>query len=403
LTARISPITFWWTMRISPSFESQASFEDVGMSTRENEDVLQMDWGVVSTTESDAVSGWPSSGTSREYIGQGILIVDGIDSAASRNEPSSNLSLPGSDSIPSDLGSLSEDPSVDKHNMWLVNKRMIYIIGSLVLLAFSAVTGLLIRQHVRYQSVMQELGEKIQQLEKEKEELPQPVWLGEGELNESSSFFTLLDTCWVKAKMNLKFGDCSQNSFGLCGEFVSHATESLKAWFSENIPKLEGERMFDEAGDDTAHGHEDILTALATYPDIIGEAMVSASKAVSEMIMKLNLAAVEGAESASDDLVSASEAFADAATSAKGAVAYNFNEFVKDPIRYFTGAVEEAVQPPPPTKVTMNGLYNTAKTFSDASAELANAVAETSESFSNMMTHIFTKPLSFLESKDKEL
>ena len=387
-------------MRISPSFESQASFEDVGMSTTENADVLQMDWGVVSTTESDAVSGWRSSGTSREYIGQGILIVDGIDSAASRNEPSSNLSLPGSDSIPSDLGSLSEDLSVDKHNMWLVNKRMIYIIGSLVFLAFSTVTGLLIRQHVRYQSALQELGEKIQQLEKEKEEIPQPVWLGEGELNESSAFFTLLDTCWIKAKMNLKFGDCSQNSFGLCGEFVSHATESLKAWFSENIPKLEG----DEDGDDAAHGHEDILTALASYPDIIGETMVSASKAVSEMIMKLNLAAVEGAESASDDLVSASEAFSDAATSAKGAVSYNFNEFVKDPIRYFTGAVEEAAQPPPSTKVTMNGLYNTAKTFSDASAELANAVAETSENFSSMMTHIFTKPFSFLGSnKDKDL
>ena len=372
------------------------------MSTAENGDGLQMDWGVVSTTESDAVSGWRSSGTSREYIGQGILIVDGIDSATSRNEPSSNLSLPGSDSIPSDLGSLSEDLSVDKHNVWLVNKRMIYLVSSLVMLAFSAVTGLLIRQHVRYQSAMQELGEKIHQLEKEKEEVPQPSWLGDGALGDSSTFFTLLDTCWIKAKMNLKFGDCSENSFGLCGEFVSHATDSLKAWFVENIPEMEGERMLDQAGTDGTHGQQDILTALAKYPDIIGEAMVSASKAVSEMMTKLNLA-VDGAEGASDDLISASEAFSDATKSAKDAVAYNFNEFVKDPIRYFTGAVEEASQPPPSTKVTMNGLHNTAKTFSDASVEWANAVVETSESFSSMMTHIFTKPLSFFESKDKEL
>jgi hypothetical protein len=280
---------------------------------------------------------------------------------------------------------------------------MIYLVGSVVILAFSAVTGLLIRQHIRHQSVMQELGEKIHQLEKEKEESPQPAWVPNGDLEDSSTFFTLLDTCWIKAKMNVKFGECSQNSFGLCGEFVSHAAESLKNWFTENIPRLEGEGIIDQpVGDDAYVGRDMMTTALSKYPDIIGEAMVSASKAVSEMIMNLNLA-VEGAEDASDDLMSASEAFSDAAKSATGAVSYNLNEFVKDPIKYFTGAVEAASQPPPTTKVSMNGWYNAAQTLSDASVEWASAIAETGETFSNKLMEFFAKPLSLLESKDKDL
>jgi hypothetical protein len=386
-------------MRISPSFASQTSFEEVNSSTVESVGDIPMDWGVVSTTESDAGTSGLRSG-SREYIGQGILILDGIDSNTSRNEHSSHLSLPGSDSMPSDLDSLSDNRSVDKHNIWLVKKRVICLVGAVVIFAFAAVVGLLVRQHFKYQAVMLELGEKIHQLEKEKEELPQPPIVGSVDLDDSSTFFTLLDTCWIKAKMNVKFGECSQNYFGLCGEFVSHATESLKTLFAEHIPKLDGDNGINQPGTDEDHAQRDMATALAKYPDIIGEAMISASKAVSDMIMNLNLA-IE--DEASDDLLWVSETFSEAAKSAKGAVSYNFNEFVKDPVKFFTGALEEATQPAPATKVSMNGVYSTAKIFSDASVDWANSMAETSEAFANTIVRMFSKPLSFLESKDKDL
>lgn len=406
-------------MRISPSFESEDSFENFDTSTmdtslpgtNERRVEIDMDWGVVSTTGSDVGASRLQRPTSGEHIGQGILIMDGISSEGTGHERSSTFSVPGSSAMPSEIGSIGEDfPPDDEETTWHVNKRMIYIVGSLILCAFVSVSGLLVRQHLRYQTAMKELGQKIDQLEKEKEAMPQPNWLGEGHLDDSSTFFTLLDTCWVKAKMNLEFGDCSTNSFGLCGEFVSHAKESVKTWFSGNLSMLEEEGIIplDETIERLEHNehneHNDpdelnLAAALAKYPDIIGEAMVSASKAVSEMIGSLNLA-LDGTAEASNNLVRASEAFSDAT---KGSVSYNFNEFVKDPVKYFTGAVEEASHPSHSTKVSMNGLQIAAKSLSDVSADWANKVVESTETLSKKMLKTLNKPLQWLDSIEMDL
>lgn len=398
-------------MRTSPSFESDHSFEEFDSSTLdsvertdlETEDVLDMDWGVVSTTSSVA-HGQRSVGTSdREYIGNGILILDGLDSGSSHHENhSSDLSVPGTDSLPSDIGSLSAENHEEvkvTEKAWVVSKRVVFLVGLAAFVSFSVLSGLFVRQHLVYRSTMQELGEKIQQLEKEREEIPQPPWAEENDISESS-FFTLLDNCWIKAKMNVKFGDCSQNSYGLCGAFFENATQSISQWFDETFPPSHGEDISEGNLDEESPSFNDAMETLTKLPSIMGEALVSASKAVSERLASLNLGA-EDDDDATDDLVRASEAFSDALNSARGAMASELHELGEDPVKYLAGAVNEASQPTQHAKVSLEGLRSVAKAVSSASIGWSEALIQTGETISIKVVEWMDDPLSYFEFKEK--
>jgi hypothetical protein len=400
-------------MRTSPSFESQSSFEEFDSSTLNEssaggtDDALEMDWGVVSTTGSDVGNYGQRSGSTSEYIGNGILILDGVDSNANRNDHSSDFSLPGTESLPSDIGSLSADNNEDVNvaaapetNTWVITKRVVYLAGFAAFFVFSVVTGLFVHQHYAYRTTMQQLGEKIQQLEKEREEMPQQKWMDGSDIGSDSSFFTLLDNCWIKAKMNVKFGDCSQNSYGLCGAFFDNATKTIGKWFDETFPS----RNNDEAGKIGSNGEipslQEAMETMAKFPEIMGEAIVSASKAVSDKLATLNVG-VDEASDASDDLIRASEAFSEALHSAGGAMASELTELGDDPLKYLTKAVEGTSKPVKSSKFSMNGLRNVVDKLSSASIGWGEALVQTGEAISVKVVEIMDGPLSYFEFETK--
>lgn len=409
-------------MKTSPSFESQSSFEEFDTSTLNesaaaegaDDAALEMDWGVVSTTGSDVGTyAHQSMGTTCEYTDTGILIIDGIDSGSSRNDHPSDLSLPGTESLPSDLGSLSAENNDEVHNdasrhsAWVISKRAVYLAGIAAFLVFSVVTGLFIRQHYQYRSTMQQLGEKIQQLEKEREEMPQPVWMDGSDISSDSKFFTLLDNCWIKARMKVKFGDCSQNSYGLCGAFFQNATETIGKWFGETFASLDGGESSTSGSNQEMPSLNEAMETMAKFPGIMGEAIVSASKAVSEKIASLNLG-LESEDGAADELIRASEAFAEALHSAGGAMASELNDLGEDPIKYLTEAVGEASQPARNAKFSMSGLRNVVEKVSAASIGWGEALVQTGETISVKVIEMMDDPLSYFEfqtksSKEKEL
>jgi len=396
-------------MRTPPSFESPSSFEDLDSVSHESgagTDAASRDddiagWGVVSTTGSEAGgSGRESAGmVNGEYIGEGILIMDGMDSTVSRDGLTSDLSIPGSASFPSDIGSLTAEQSgetnvFDLRSTLQVNKRVIFFVGCFVFFAFSAVGGLFVRQHYRYQSTVQQLGEKIQQLEKEKEELALPPWIEEDDVETESSLFTLLDNCWVKAKMNIKFGECSQNSYGLCGAFFHNATRTIGQWFDETFstPDNDDESSISGGKEDDSSEH-DIFIALAKYPEAMAGAIVSAREALSERLSSLNL----GSPDDTDDLTRASEAIAEAFQSAGGFAMSELEAIGKNPVKYLQDVVDGASHPERKSKFSADGIQEFADSISKTTISWA-------ESFSTMVTGAFAHSAesdAHTESKDE--
>ncbi len=398
-------------MRISPSFGSQSSFEEMDTSGFHilggTDDALDTDWGVVSTTESDIgnYEQLPNETGTAEHMGDGILILPGLDSGSSNNGQSSDLSVPGTDSLPSEIGSVSADNCEEAsanipHKKRVANKLSIYLIGTGVFLLVSLVAGF-VHQHYQYRSTMKQLEEKIQQLEKEKETLRQPPWMDEGDLNNESSLFTLLDNCWIKAKMNVKFGDCSTNSHGLCGAFFENATQSIWKWFDETFPSMSEEGT--PAGP-TGNTWEDkpslndIMETLANFPGIMGEAVASASKAVADKISTLNLG-IDEAENPTDDLIRATEAFSEALHAAGDAVASEVQELGADPLKYFTDAVDEAFKPTKSAKVSLDGLRNFAETLSSVSIGWGESMVQVGEAISAKLAGIMSDDSSNFEFK----
>lgn len=389
-------------MRISPSFNSQHSFEELDSSDRysvggTDSDALGMDWGVVSTTESDVGNYEQRSSGTGEYIGDGILILSGVDSGRStNNEHSTDLSVPGTDSLPSEIDSVSEEHIEEPmsnvpQSVWRTKEFSVFVVGAGLAVLLSLVAGLVLQQHNHYRSTMLQLEEKIKLLEKEKELLTQPPWMDEDDHSHDSSLFTLLDNCWIKAKMNVKFGDCSKNSHGLCGAFFENATQSIWKWFDESFPATNAKETTTRDNVGERPSLNDIMETLTNFPVIVGEAIVSASKAVSEQFSALNLGTDEE-ENPTDDLIRASEAFSEALSTAGGTLVSELNELGADPFKYLADAVDQTLEPTKSAKVSLDGLRNVAEAVASTSIGWGQSLLQIGEAISAKVGAFITDP-----------
>lgn len=396
-------------MRISPSFNSQHSFEELDSSDRYSVggtegDALDMDWGVVSTTESDVGNYEQRSSGTGEYIGDGILILPGVDSGSSNNnEHSVDLSVPGTDSLPSEIDSVSEEHIEEPirnvpRSKWRIKNFSVFLVGAGVVLFLSLATGLFLRQQSQYRATMHQLEEKIRQLEKEKELLTQPPWIDEEDRSNDSSLFTLLDNCWIKAKMNVRFGDCSKNSHGLCGAFFENATQSIWKWIDETFPSMSGEEASTRDTVGEKPSLNDMMETLTNFPGIVGEALVSASKAVSEQFSALNLG-MDEEEDPTDDLIRASEAFSEALSTAGVTFTSELQDFGEDPFKYFADAVDQTLQPTKSAKVSLDGLRNVAESVASTSIGWGQSLWQIGEAISAKVGVFIIEPSLQSESK----
>jgi hypothetical protein len=450
-------------MLTSPSFEtgssfqgadSVESFDDLAESLETHND----EWGIVTVSNNGSELLLDQVSDGSDYAGGGVMILDGEVDTSSNNE-FSDLSIPGTDSLPTDLGSLSDDNDTGyclPLNSWVFRKRPLLLFGFFIFALCTFGGGLLLRernswrsstlrleqeiQRLEYENALKleqeiqrlerEKEEEIRRLEREKEEVksscesesePEPEWL-EDDQSEESSFFTILDNCWIRATANIKLGPCGgekkeslrdfaketlgnwgalfnmttslhasmmMEKLGAMGEALQRAT----TFQSENSSSCEGDC---ESAEDEKKDHKPSPSMMPSFPLYLGEAI---AKTFSLKMTKPAESSPETGNISTPDfedskigLLEASAVLTEAMIVAQEAMTSEFKELSGDPLNYLAAAVKGASQAGKPEQVTMKGLFEAL-----AASNRGEALAQTGEVVSVQATEMMDDPLSYFE------
>eukprot|EP00980_Cylindrotheca_fusiformis_P009061 scaffold1951_cov100-Cylindrotheca_fusiformis.AAC.2 len=278
------------------AFESSSSFSGDDSVLSESQEGEEFD--MVSHTASDIHS---ASSDGQVFMRNGILIVDGSESTTRDGASESVLSIPGTYSLPTDVGTLQgREVMFANHgarkNAWKIPKHVAVAFVS-ILCFFVYDTYNWRAAHLKLQEQVQAKEATIQRLEKEVEESKMLI-----QYTDDSEYVTLVDNCWIQAKAK---------------------------WCDRRKPFKGG----------------------LSLPHIFGEAIGEASKLVSKKVNSIKEAMHELPHSASSDLRAATDAVGQASDAlsvfvgaAGEAMAAELNEFADSPLDYVTEAVKGASQ-----------------------------------------------------------
>jgi len=271
--------------------ENTAAFENsgslsLGDSLLGDEDLNGNDYEVVSHNGSEIRSA-PENSTRNAYFGSGILILDGVEDDG-EEESGSVLSVPGTDSLPTDVGTLNgqEIP----HRSWSVPKFGFVLIGTIVLgLGYTTYTwrSSSLEWQQKFAQQKASMQATIQRLEQEVQERDAAL-----EYFDESDYITVFDNCWVKAKAR---------------------------WCDNGAP--------------------------GSFPHILGEAIGEASKLVTETVTSLTdsmkeVPASSEFKAAADAVTKVTDVLSLFVGAAGDAVAAEFQEFSDNPMDYMAEAVK---------------------------------------------------------------
>lgn len=220
------------------------------------------DWGVVSTEDLPV----EHVDRSNQLFQTGVLIISGSDDEGDDAQPyigripkevypntSTDLSLPGTLSIPTDPGTLIDDEANEIIRR-AKERRLIHsnsdirrkpgfperpgrfvkpflMVAVAVVLTWTCMTVYLVRELNRWRSVSIALQQEIREIKELQEKMAKrnvmkpPVppqrfsWEDSSCQSMSNEEMTLFDNCWVRAKAHVKFGDCA-----------AEAQQTIKDW-----------------------------------------------------------------------------------------------------------------------------------------------------------------------------
>lgn len=303
------------------------------------------DFEVVSHTASDINSAHRSRG-GNFYLGNGILILDGAESNSRNDASESVLSIPGTDSLPTDVGTLHGrevmfQNAESKKNAWTIPKSAAVVFLSM-LCYFMYDTYNWRSSSLKLQQQVLEHEATIQRLEYEAEENKKLV-----EYTDDSDYVTLVDNCWVKAQAR---------------------------WCDKAKPFKGG----------------------LSLPLLVGEAIGEAGKIMSKKVSSFKDAMQEIPHSASSEFRAASGAVTQASDvlsvfveAAGEAMAAELNEFSDNPLDYVAEAVKGASQ----NSKSQQG----AKSLKDVVASASNDWGKAFKWNVVKMTEAMDDPLSYFE------
>jgi hypothetical protein len=405
-------------MITAPGFESETSFNGSD-SVGSFDDMLGTfvntgeDCGVVSHNGSDMDQQQVSDGS--DGCGSGVMILAAIDNGSSRNE-TFDLSIPGTDSLPTDVGSLSEsNEDLGLHDHYghprhsrLLRKRSIFLLSVSALCMGPAGLIFLLRERNSYRSSVHKLEQEIQRLQDEKQEIKtsceSPPWMEKEE--KESEYFTIFDNCWIKAKANVQVGECSEKASELpqsvFSMFMGVMSELLEGTCHPDSPPSDQES---DSEKEETKGFEQASKIISSFPLVVGEAIVTASKTFSktrEPIDGTGENATPDHEAATDSLSEASEALSGAINAVGEVMASEMKELSDDPLHYLAAAMKGASHTAKQQeRVTMKGILNAASAVSSASLAWGEALAENGGVLSVKMTEMLHDPLSYFEYESK--
>ena len=435
-------------MLSSPDFESESSFLGSQSSDRSfgDAEVESMQggndgWGIVSVTnDGSEVSVMAGERSDTEFMNSGVLILDGIESslgdptieASTRNEIL-DLSIPGTDSLPTDVGSLDgRDQLMDVasegdrgRTHFMGASSMLWLLVPVICSSIAGM-GYLLHERNTWRSSALRLELEIQRLELESERIRNSCENAPWEETPPSKLITILDNCWVQAKADIAFGACSEEAKeyirdlshsvrGKWGAIWNAASDLGTATILESVQVM-GHALANAAtsfeADETCdylknqsnpRGLNSFSEAVSGFPATFGDAVAAASD-----IFAANVAALIGEKSetkssynVSDDPVIDFSALSDTMTAISEGLAVEIEEFSSDPWNYLTVAARNAMKgasvAAKPEFLTTNGLFATeSKVVKSSSLDVKGASAN-SKPVTVKITEIMDDPFSYFE------
>eukprot|EP00526_Cylindrotheca_closterium_P017162 CAMPEP_0113616610 /NCGR_PEP_ID=MMETSP0017_2-20120614/8329_1 /TAXON_ID=2856 /ORGANISM="Cylindrotheca closterium" /LENGTH=319 /DNA_ID=CAMNT_0000525931 /DNA_START=181 /DNA_END=1140 /DNA_ORIENTATION=+ /assembly_acc=CAM_ASM_000147 len=257
--------------------------EDQNSNSNSNE------YEVVSHNGSDIRSA-PETSTRNAYFGSGILILDGAEDDGVE-ENGSLLSVPGTDSLPTDVGTLNGQ-YVSYRSSWSIPKYAIFLLSTVLLgLGYTTYTTYTWRYSSlqKDEQIAQHLA-TIQRLEQQVQEKDMAL-----EYFDESDYVTVFDNCWVKAKARWcdkggpgsfpqLFGGAIGEASKLVTETVASLTDSMK-----EVPEAASSE-FKAAADAVTK----VTDVLSLFVGAAGDAMVAELQEFSDNPMDYMAEAVKG-------------------------------------------------------------------------------------------------------------
>jgi hypothetical protein len=310
----------------STAFESTSSFS-LGDSI-----------SIVSHTGSDLNSANPNQGSAGDG-GGGILILDGESTCRENEAMSSVLSLPGTFSLPSEIGSIEgtleevEDP--EAKNKLTIHKHLAWLLVSIFGLTMAiSIHGLnyLTKYNLEMQQDLREAKETILTMERELEETKlksKGEWIDYSP--DEAEYYTLFDNCWIKAKARW----CDKKGGPSSG--------------SSSIPLFIGE---------------------------VGKAASETLQSFTEKIMEAESSASSELKEAAETMNQASDAIMKTVGAAGEAIASELQDFADKPLDYFAAAVKGVSSCSERQKAHLNGFKDTVDAFENVTNEWGEAWGE---------------------------
>jgi len=263
------------------AFESYSSYSLRDSLTGDQEST---DYEVVSHNGSEIRS---ATDGRNAYVGSGILILDGAEEDTHEN--GSVLSVPGTDSLPTDVGTLNgQEVVVPRRNVWAISKYGAALLGSVLLaLGYTAYTWRLSSLQLQEQIAQQRAT--IERLEQEVQESKMQL-----DFIDESEYVTLFDNCWLKAKARW----CDSGApgslpslFGEASKLVTDTVNSLSDSMKE-VPEAASSEL--KAASDAV---TKVTDALSVFVGAAGDAMVAELQEFSDNPLDYMAEAVKGAPS----------------------------------------------------------------------------------------------------------
>jgi len=240
------------------------------------------DYEVVSHNGSDI-----RSASRNAFVGSGILILNGA--GEDTHENGSVLSVPGTDSLPTDVGTLNgQEIVVPRKNGWAISKYGAVLLGSVLLaLGYTTYTWRLSSLQLQEQIAQQQAT--IQRLEQEVQESKMQL-----DFMDESEYVTLFDNCWLKAKARWCDSGAPGSLPSLFGEASKLVTDTMNSFTDsmKEVPQAASSE-FKAAADAVTK----VTGALSVFVGAAGDAMVAELQEFSDNPMDYMAEAVKGAPS----------------------------------------------------------------------------------------------------------
>jgi hypothetical protein len=408
-------------MLTSPSFESEISFNGSSpvesLSDGANVESIIDQWGVVSESNygSEVNEGSGSEG-SGGYVRPGYLILEGESSSGNET---TNLSIPGTFSLPTEIDTLSvldHDAEANDGRTLTLRKRSLLICSLSMAALFTTTLGFLLWERRSLQSSTVKLGhdierlerenawklqEEIQRLEQEKQDIKdscssRPIWEDTPGENQSDDF-TIIDNCWLKAQV--QFGPCSDETKSSFNEFKTNAWKELRDLFTGTSSFDEASYLATMAGlGQGSPTNDNEKTRSSAFPGF--ESFGAAGKRFTSQTMgdgDSDSSTKFDFEEAKASLTQASQVVSEAVLTVTEAMASGIKDLSNDPVAHLAAALKSASRAAEKDPITMNGIAGAGKAFSSASAAMGKVVTETGDIISVKVSAMMEDPLSFFE------